>query len=116
MALKGIVYFVEGKKKKIRVEVCDTFLSKLTGLMFRKNSSPLLFAFNKNKLLRIHSFFCGPFKAIWLDEKMRSTQVVVVKTWKFNISGRGKHLLEIPIPLKNNKSSSEENTVNNRKI
>lgn len=105
MALKEIVYFIndpvdkssDPKKKKIKVKICDTILSKAIGLMFRKNSPPLLFIFNKNKILRIHSLFCKPFIAIWLDEKMNSTKVVVVKKWKLDISGKGKFLLEIPL-------------------
>ena len=98
MALKEITYFTDNlKKKKIKVKICDTILSKTIGLMFKKDSPPLLFIFNKNKILRIHSLFCKPFTAIWLDEKMSSTKVVDVKKWKLDISGRGKFLLEVPV-------------------
>ena len=108
MALKEITYFINDpvdrsgdlKKKKIKVKVCNTISSKATGLMFVKNSPPLLFVFNKNKILRIHSLFCKPFTAIWLDEKKNATKVVVVKKWKLDISGKGKFLLEIPITSK----------------
>jgi len=96
MALKKITYFVDGKKKTIKVKVCDTILKKSLGLMFRKNSPPLLFIFNKNKKLSIHSFFCKPFKAIWLDDKMHATKVSNIDNWRLNISGKGKFLLEIP--------------------
>ncbi|MFH1238404.1 MAG: hypothetical protein V1491_03130 [archaeon] len=96
MVLKKITYFVNGKKKNINVKNCDTLLKKFLGLMFKKNSPPLLFVFNKTKILSIHSLFCKPFIAIWLDEKMCSTKVVDVKNWKLNISGKGKYLLEIP--------------------
>ncbi|MEA3248300.1 MAG: hypothetical protein U9Q73_01195 [Nanoarchaeota archaeon] len=96
MALKEIVYFINGKKVMIRVKICNTPSKKFSGLMFKKNSPPLLFVFNKSKILSIHSLFCRPFKAIWLDEKMHSTKVIDVKNWKLNISGRGKYLLEVP--------------------
>ena len=96
MAMKTISYSINGKKKQIKVKVCDTLSKKFLGLMFRKNSPPLLFIFNKNKILSIHSFFCKPFKAIWLNEKMEATKVVDVKNWKINISGKGKFLLEVP--------------------
>jgi len=43
MALKQITYLEGNKKNKINVEVCDTILKKSRGLMFRKNSPPLLF-------------------------------------------------------------------------
>lgn len=100
MTKKEITYFMEGKKKKIEVELCDTPLKKFSGLMFRKNSPPLLFVFNKNKKLSIHSFFCKPFRVVWLDENMRATKFVDVKKWRPNFSGRGKYLLEIPITTK----------------
>ena len=94
--MKTITYFIEGKKEKIKVKICNTILKKFSGLMFRKNSPPLLFVFNKNKTLSIHSFFCKPFRAIWLNEKMQATKIVDVKNWKMNISGKGRFLLEIP--------------------
>jgi uncharacterized membrane protein (UPF0127 family) len=96
MALKKITYFVEGKKKTSEVKICNTFLKKLTGLMFRRNSPSLLFVFNKEKKLIIHSFFCKPFTAIWLDDKMHSTNVLKINNWRTNIVGKGKFLLEIP--------------------
>lgn len=96
MVLKTISYFINGKRFGVRVKICKSFFSKSTGLMFRKDSPPLIFIFNKNKTLRIHSLFCKPFRAIWLDEKRRATKIVDVKSWKLNISGLGKYLLEIP--------------------
>jgi len=95
MALKKITYFVEGKKKEIGAKLCDTPLKKFSGLMFRKNSPPLLFVFNKYKRFSIHSLFCKPFTAIWLDDKMHSTQVLEIDNWRTNIVGKGKYLLEI---------------------
>jgi uncharacterized membrane protein (UPF0127 family) len=96
MVLKTISYFVEGKKKKIKVKVCDTPVKKISGLMFKERSPPLLFIFKKNKNLSMHSFFCKPFKAIWLDDKMHSTKIMDINNWKLNISGKGRYLLEIP--------------------
>lgn len=101
MQLKHITYFTDGKKKNIKAKICKTILSKTTGLMFRRQSPPLLFIFDKNKTLTIHSFFCKPFKAIWLDDKMHTTKIMNIKKWKLNISGKGKYLLEIPTPTRN---------------
>jgi len=98
MKLKKITYYTDGKKKTINAKLCDTILKKFTGLMFRGKCPPLLFIFNKNKTLTIHSFFCKPFRAIWLDEKMQTTKIIDVKNWRLNISGKGKSLLEIPLP------------------
>jgi uncharacterized membrane protein (UPF0127 family) len=96
MALKKITYYVDNKKETIKAKICDTPLKKFLGLMFRRKSPPLLFIFNKKKSLTIHSLFCKPFRAIWLDEKMHATKFIDVKNWKLNISGKGKYLLEIP--------------------
>ncbi len=100
MTFKKITYYIDGKKKTIEAKLCDTPVKKFMGLMFKKNSPPLLFVFNKNKKLSIHSFFCKPFRAIWLDEKMHATKFTDVKKWKPNFSGKGKYLLEIPVTTK----------------
>jgi uncharacterized membrane protein (UPF0127 family) len=97
MVLTPFVYFKNNKKLSIKVKPCTSIWSKVSGLMFRKNSPPLLFILNKNQSLTIHSFFCKPFKAIWIDDKKQITKEEVVKNWKPAISGYGKYLLEIPI-------------------
>jgi len=97
MVMKKITYYVEGKKKTINAKTLKSPLSKALGLMFQKNSPPLFFTSNKLEWLPITSLFCKPFKAIWLDEKMHATKVIDVKSWKLNIDGHGKHLLEIPL-------------------
>mgnify|MGYP001401109806 CR=1 FL=1 len=96
MVLEEITYFLDGKKIKIKAKVVNSFNGKFKGLMFRKNSPPLLFIFKKEKKLSIHSLFCRPFRAIWLDKNMKATKIVDDKGWKLNLSGRGKYLLEIP--------------------
>jgi uncharacterized membrane protein (UPF0127 family) len=97
MDMKKIIYSINGKEKNIKVKLCDTPWKKFTGLMFKKSSTPLLFTFNKNKNLSIHSFFCKPFRAIWLDEKMCATKILNVKKWRPKFCGKGKYLLEIPV-------------------
>ncbi|MFH1452157.1 MAG: hypothetical protein ABIF88_03210 [archaeon] len=110
MVLKKITYKIEDKNYLIEAKIVDTPLKKFFGLMFKKNSPPLLFTFNKEKNLYIHSLFCKPFKAIWLDENMNAIKITDVKNWKFYIPGKGKYLLEIPMLLKNSKSSTENKT------
>lgn len=100
MKLTTITYTHNGKKKSVKAKVQKNFLQKGTGLMFKKNSPPLLFKFKKEKNLVITSLFCPPFKAIWLDKDMKATKVQTIKTWKFHISGYGKYLLEIPLTTK----------------
>jgi uncharacterized membrane protein (UPF0127 family) len=96
MVLEEITYSIEGKKKKIKARVVKSFTGKFKGLILKKKSPPLLFVFKKEKKLSIHSLFCKPFRAIWLDKNMKSTKIIDDKGWKFNLSGRGKYILEIP--------------------
>jgi uncharacterized membrane protein (UPF0127 family) len=96
MKLQKFDYSENKKKKTINVKICKSIWSKFSGLMFKKNSPPLLFVFNKEKKFSIHSFFCNPFTAIWLDKNKQLTKKVKVTKWIPNISGRGKYLLEIP--------------------
>ena len=96
--MKIIKYYEKGKEKKIMVKICSSLWCKFWGLMFRfKNRKNLLFVFDREKNLSIHSLFCKPFKAVWLDEKMRVAKKETVRKWKFFINGKGKYLLEIPI-------------------
>jgi uncharacterized membrane protein (UPF0127 family) len=95
MVLESLTYYDKGKKTKINVQVCKSILCKFLGLMFKSKSPPLFFIFKKEKTLSIHSFFCKPFKAIWLDENKQVTKIQEIKNYKLNISGRGKYLLEV---------------------
>ena len=93
------------KKIKIRgetinVEVCDTILKRARGLMFRKNPSPLFFIFKKPTRQPIHSFFCRPFKAIWmLDSKIIDEKTVL--PFKLSVTPKEKFTELIELPLKN---------------
>ena len=84
-------------------ERCETFWSKFRGLMFRRESKPLLFIFKKPTRIGIHSFFCKKFLAIWmLDGQI--VDVKIIKPWNPWIRPKSKFdkLLEIPF-----KSESE---------
>lgn len=95
--IEEFTYFEKGSEKKIKTEVCDSVWKKFSGLMFKKKSLPLLFPFKKNKKIKIHSLFCIPFKAIWIDDKLRVTKKIDIKKIGLNFSGEGKYLLEIPL-------------------
>ena len=96
MTLQSFTYYRGKKKFSIKVKPCKSIWSKFSGLMFRKSSPPLLFVFKKNQNLLIHSFFCKPFKVIWIDDKLQITKEKTIKNWRPNFSGYGKYLLEIP--------------------
>ena len=92
----------KGRKVKLKVQECRTSFSKILGLMFKKDSKPLLFVFNKETRQPIHSFFCRPFYAIWLN-KNKIVDEKFVKSWKFSIKPKEKFdkLLEIPMSNRN---------------
>ena len=73
--------------------------NKFRGLMFKSESQPLLFKFNKMTKQPIHSLFCPEFVAIWLDENNKIVEIKKVKPWHFSIkpSKAFSKLIEIPI-------------------
>ena len=92
----------KNKKFNIDVKECRTVFQKMSGLMFRKKSSALLFIFNKLVNEPIHSFFCVEFIAIWFN-KGKIIDIKLVKPWKISIKPTGKFdkFLEIPSNNKN---------------
>ena len=87
----------KNRKFSLNIKRCDNILSQARGLMFKKNSKPLLFIFKTAKKRTIHSFFCIPFAAVWFNRN-KIIDVKVIKTWKFSIKPKEKYdkLLEIP--------------------
>jgi len=87
----------KGKDFELDVRECRTVVSKSRGLMFKKNSKPLLFIFKSLGKRSIHSFFCLPFFAIWFDGE-RVVDVKLIKSKKISIKPKEKFdkLLEIP--------------------
>ena len=88
---------IRDKKISLKVKLCNTFFSQISGLMFKKNSLPLLFIFKKPKKISIHSFFCKKFIAIWfLGDTI--VDMKIINSNKFSINSKNKFdkLLEIP--------------------
>lgn len=87
------------KNKKINfdVEVCKW---KFLGLMFsrREKAKALLFDFKKSRRVKIHSFFCPKFLAVWLDDKNKIIEIQKILPWRFHILPKKKFwkLVEIP--------------------
>ena len=94
MKLKQFTYTDE-KNKKQTIKVKQVSVSS-TGLMFRTNSPPLLFDMKFDQTFSIHSLFCKPFSAIWLDDKKQIVKFIDVEPWRLNLRGEGRYLLEIP--------------------
>lgn len=96
--MKTLKFNYKNKAYKIKVKECNTPLSKILGLMFKKNSPPLLFIFKKPVKTSMHSFFCKPFIAIWLLRN-KIVDIKLVNPNKFSIKSKEKfnRLLEIPL-------------------
>jgi len=95
LGLVNFSFYFKKKKINLHVKECKSIWSKFSGLMFRSKSYPLLFIFNKEKTLAIHSFFCKSFIAIWLSSSRKVIKVERISRWRPNFSAKGKYLLEI---------------------
>ncbi len=89
------------KGKVFDVKKCDNVFSQSLGLMFRKDSLPLLFIFKNKKKRAIHSFFCKPFIAIWFDDN-RIIDEKLVKPFCVSIKPKEKFNKLLEIPSNNN--------------
>lgn len=78
------------KNRKMKIELADTHLKKMKGLMFRKNlDHALVFILGKKTKVgaSIHSFFVFfPFDIIWLDNFRVIDFKENVKPFTLNIS------------------------------
>jgi uncharacterized membrane protein (UPF0127 family) len=93
----GFNFKYKGEEINLEVKICDNILSQARGLMFKKKSLPLLFVFKKPNRMKIHSFFCKPFIAIWFNGE-EVVDLKVIKKSRFSIRSKEKFdkLLEIP--------------------
>ena len=87
----------KNKDFELDVEKCEDIFSRARGLMFRKESKPLLFVFKKLGRRSIHSFFCLPFIAIWFaGERIVDVKLIKYKRISIKPKERFDKLLEIP--------------------
>lgn len=91
----------KGRELKMEVRECRNIFSKTFGLMFRKKSPCLLFIFDKQKKIPIHSFFCKPFYAIWFDND-KIVDERLVKGWKVSVRPKSSFDKLLEIPSRNN--------------
>ena len=98
MRIESFSFNLKNREFNFKVKICNSFFSQCRGLMFRKNSMPLLFIFKNKKRRAIHSFFCVPFIAFWFNDN-KIIEVRKVFPWRFFIKPKKKFdkLLEIPI-------------------
>ncbi|MBI5226672.1 DUF192 domain-containing protein [Candidatus Micrarchaeota archaeon] len=85
---------------KIRCKVLTTFSQQLMGLMFSKSVPvPLLFVLPEPRRFAIHSMFCPPFDAIFLDAQMRVIDTFAVRDIQLWIQPRSEALYLIEGPV-----------------
>ena len=92
----------KGKRALCDAAPCRSFFAKFLGLMFRRKAVPLLFVFDSEARERnaIHSFFCPPFEAVFLDGEKRIVGVVRgITPWRPAIFPKKPfaYLLELPV-------------------
>lgn len=96
--------YYNGKKIEVSVKKVS-FIRKFSGLMFKtKDTSNLLFEFNKKSDIGIHSFFVFfKFLVLWLDNENNVLEYKIIKP--FTLSALPKNqfnrLIEIPFNKKN---------------
>ena len=92
----------KSNKIELKIELADTNLKKLRGLMFRKKfSHALVFLLNKKTRVgaSIHSFLVFfPFDIIWLDEDKIIDLKEKVKPFTFNITPKKPSNVFIELP------------------
>lgn len=97
-----IDYKINYKGKNLVINVKKvSFFGMVKGLMFTKKEDAkalLLFDLEKPKKLKIHSFFCTKFLAIWLGKDNSVQEMRVINPWNPLVLPK-KHfykLIEIP--------------------
>lgn len=98
MALEKITLKYKNKKFPLIVDDCN-LLKKFLGLMVFRRRALLLFNFKKSRRVKIHSFFCDPFLAVYTDEKNKIQEIIKVTSWKPLILPDDKFNKLIEIPL-----------------
>jgi len=82
------------------IDIMDTYLSRMRGLMF-KTSAPddyaAVFKFDREKKVDLHMLFV-PFNihAVFLDKDNRVNKTRKMKAWTGRAKGRAKKIIEIP--------------------
>jgi len=94
----GLKY--NGKELNLNVRNCNWF-KKFIGLMFSRREKAralLLFDFKKPRMMKIHSFFCSKFLAVWLDKKNNIIEKRIIHSFNPLILPKKKfsRLVEIP--------------------
>ena len=79
------------------MKVCRCLLSKIRAEMFRPKPIPLLFIFNKEQIVSLHTFFVmKPIDIAFVDGKAKVSRIIrSLRPWKF-CSGNARYIIEMP--------------------
>jgi len=98
--------YYKNKSINISVKKLSSF-NRLIGLMFKsKTSNNLLFEFNKDVKMSIHSYFVFfDFLAVWLDKSNNVIEFKIVRPFSFMVKSKkpSSKFIEVPINNKNKK-------------
>jgi len=94
----------KNKKLLLDVKICKSIFQKIKGLMFcrRETAKPLLFKFKRPTPMKIHSFFCPKFLAVWLDQKNKIIEAKIIKPFTLSVKPKKEFSKLIEIPLSRN--------------
>jgi uncharacterized membrane protein (UPF0127 family) len=93
----------EKKRVKAELEIADTNLKRVRGLMFRDEIVPILFVFGYDGIFSIHSYFVKKeFDAIYLAKNGRVNEVyrrIPPNTALVSPKKKSSFLLELPVKM-----------------
>ena len=104
--MKNVGFNYRGKKFNLDCVECNSLFMKGRGLMFRRREKApaMIFNFDKEVDLKIHSFFCCPFIAVWLDSKNKVLEIKKIIPWVSSVKPKKSFKTLIEIPLNRNYS------------
>ena len=98
MAEQRLILNFKGKQREINARICSTFLSKFKGFMFSLSKKPLLFVFEREKDVSIHTLFVfQKLLVVWLDDNKKVRNMEVMKPFISFKKEKAKYVLEIPL-------------------
>jgi len=80
-------------------EECRTTWQQTKGMMFRKEVVPLVFYFSKERIVKLHSWFCpDAMDLVFLDENWEVVETVPVWPKKSSYTAKTKFMFLLELP------------------